>query len=227
MQKTRFLGIAALLTLVLLAVPAPARAANPLEALGSMVGSLTSSGKFELSSLVGTWTYESPAVAFKSDNALNKIGGAAASATIEKKLEPYYRTLGLNRMAMVVEAEGDSIYNFALQLGKLPVKGTLSKDGDEGMLTFNFAASGLLKLGSLSAKAETDATGKLSLTFDATRFMEIISKIAGATGNATLKSVTKLLDGYDGLYIGAKMASDNAGNATTNALGKILGGLKK
>lgn len=202
------------------------RAANPLDALGSVVGSLTSSDKFDLASITGKWGYESPAISFKGGNAVNKIGGAAAAATLEKKLEPYYKTLGLTAMTVTIEEGTDSAYTFTMNLGNVPLKGTLTKDNDAGMLTFNINALGKIKLGAISAKAETNATGELSLTFDATRFMQIVSKVAGATNNAAAKSIDKLLSGYDGLYIGAKMSREGGAKGAAGAVGNLLDGLK-
>lgn len=207
-----------------------AGAANPLEALGGIVGQLTSSSKFDLASITGSWYYVSPAVSFKSDKALNKIGGAAAASAVEKKLEPYYRTAGLTNMSVVITQSADSVYTFELKAGKLPLKGTIAQDAENGLLIFKFSAAGKFSPGELSAKAEKDATGNLSLTFDATRFVAIITKVAGATNNASLKSISSLLSSYDGIFIGAKMKNSESsvsGDSAASKLGSVLGNLKK
>ncbi len=220
--------IAALALAAFILVPFRAHSANPLEALGSVVGSLTSTDKFELSSITGTWDYKSPAVSFKSDQALSKIGGAAASSTIESKLQPYYHTLGIDKMSVEIAEQADSTYSFAIKLGKLPLKGTVTKDSDNGQLTFHVGAVGKLKALSLSAKAEKNATGELTLTFDATKFMQMVAKVASVSGNYTLKSVDKLLSTYDGLYVGAKMARQGgSASGAAGAIGNLLDGLKK
>lgn len=84
-------------------------------ALGSILGAVTggsSSGSLlsGLSSIfsssavatkdqiVGTWTYEEPAVVFSSDNALASLGGKMASSAIESKLQEQLTKFGVTRV---------------------------------------------------------------------------------------------------------------------------------
>lgn len=177
-----------------------ASAVNPLEAISGIVGAITSTDKFDIASLEGTWKYKSPAITFKSDNALNNVGGAAASATIEAKLASYYKKLGLNSAVFTFDAAG----NFSLELKKITLKGTVSKDDDAGALTFHFASSSGYNIGAVSAFATKDATGVLQLTFDASRVIDIVSKVAQYANNSTLSTVSTLLNSYDNIYAGAK-----------------------
>lgn len=184
----------------ILAMAFQAHAVNPLEALGNVVNSVTSTDKFEIKSLEGTWTYQSPAITFDSDNALNRAGGAAASAAVESKLAPYYSRLGLSTVKITFDAEG----NFTITLKKITIKGTVTKDGDDGRLTFNFQSDSKVKLGKVSAFASKSALGVLTLTFDASHVLAIVEKIASISSNPSLKSLASVLKGYDGVYAGAK-----------------------
>lgn len=177
-----------------------ASAVNPLEAITGIVGAVTATDKFEVSSLEGTWKYTSPAITFKSDNAVNNIGGAAASATIEAKLASYYKKLGLNTAVFTFDAEG----NFTLALKKVTLKGTVTKNDDAGALTFNFASNSGYNIGAVSAFATKDATGVLQLTFDASRVIDIVTKVAEYANNSTLSTVSTMLNSYDNIYAGAK-----------------------
>lgn len=56
--------------------------------------------KAGIDQLTGRWSYSGPAVNFKSDNFLLKAGGAAAATSVEKKLEPYYKTAGLTNLVV-------------------------------------------------------------------------------------------------------------------------------
>ncbi len=180
--------------------PIAAKATSPLDMLGNIFNTVTSTDKFEVSSLAGTWSYQSPAVTFKSDNALSTAGGVAASATIESKLSPYYKRLGLNTMQFAFDAEG----NFTLTVKKVTLKGTVTKNGDDGSLTFNFQSSRAINLGHVSAKASKSATGVLTLTFDASRVISIVKGVASFTKNSSLQTISTLLDSYNGIYAGAK-----------------------
>ena len=70
--------------------------------LGSILGNVLGNDKITPADLVGSWKYSAPAVTFKSDNMLKKAGGAAASATIENKLKPYYTRAGVDHIVLTV-----------------------------------------------------------------------------------------------------------------------------
>ncbi len=170
-------------------------------ALGSMLGALTSTNKFAAEDLIGTWTYSSPAVGFASDNALKKIGGAAASTALENKLEPYYQKAGLTSVAMTVDEQ----LNFTLTIKKLALKGTISKD-ENNNLVFNFSAMGKIKLGSMAAMA-TKSGNTLTIVFDATKLMKVLNAVSSVAKLQSLSTLNSLLQQYDGLYLGFKMTA--------------------
>ena len=191
-----------LLILAIAAISLSARAADPkdiLGALGGMVSNAVANNKFSVDDIVGTWNYTSPAVSFASENALKKIGGAAASATVEGKLEPYYKKIGLNKVKFVIAED----HSFTMSFGKVNLKGTIEKS-DDGDLTFSFSALGKVPLGKVSAKA-TKAGDTLNLTFDATRLIQVLTKVASIAKNSALTSVTNLINSYDGIYMGFKL----------------------
>lgn len=172
---------------------------NPLGAIGSVISGLTASSNFELSDLQGTWTYESPAVTFNSDNALQKIGGAAAASTVESKLAPYYEKAGITALTFTVDEDN----NFTMKLKKGTLKGTLSKDED-GNLHFNFNALGKVKLASVSAFA-TKSGNTLNLTFDVSKLITIVKTVSSVSGISSLNTISSLLSSYDGIYAGFKL----------------------
>lgn len=175
--------------------------ADILGALGNFINNATASSSFSVDDLTGTWNYSGPAVSFQSENALQNIGGAAAATALEGQLEPYYRRLGFNRTSLTVDAE----HNFTLRLGLVQLKGTVEKD-ENGQLQFNFSAFNRIPLGKVAANA-TKSGKKLNVTFDATRFVNILNRVSGALNNNTLSALTTLLNSYDGVYLGFKLES--------------------
>lgn len=171
-----------------------------LGAIGGLISNVTANNKFSVDDIVGTWNYTSPAVSFESDNALMKIGGAGAATAVEDKLSPYYKQLGFNKTVLTVEAD----HSFTMKLGLLSLKGTIEKDETDNGLVFNFSAFGKISLGKVKAHA-TKSGSTLNLTFDATRLIEILTKISSKLNINTLKTVTSLLDNYDGIYMGFKL----------------------
>lgn len=172
-----------------------------LGALGNFINNATASSSFSVDDLTGTWNYSGPAVSFQSENALQNIGGAAAATALEGQLEPYYRRLGFNRTSLTVDAE----HNFTLRLGLVQLKGTVEKD-ENGQLQFNFSAFNRIPLGKVAANATKNGK-KLNVTFDATRFVNILNRVSGALNNNTLSALTTLLNSYDGVYLGFKLES--------------------
>lgn len=171
-----------------------------LGAIGGLISNVTANNKFSVDDIVGTWNYTSPAVSFESDNALMKIGGAGAATAVEEKLSPYYNQLGFNKTVLTVEAD----HSFTMKLGLLSLKGTIEKDETDNGLVFNFSAFCKISLGQVKAHA-TKSGSTLNLTFDATRLIEILTKISSTLNISTLKTVTSLLDNYDGIYMGFKL----------------------
>lgn len=174
-------------------------ASNPLGALGDFLNNTLANNRFQIEDLRGTWKYESPAVSFQSDNVLQHIGGAAGATALENQIEPYYNRLGFNRSSLEV----DSLDNFTLKLGVLHLKGKVEKTDDD-RLQFNFNAFGRIPLGSMTANA-TKAGNTLNITFDASRFVTILTKVGSALNLRTLNALTAVLNSYDGLYVGFKM----------------------
>ncbi len=172
---------------------------SPLGAIGDFINNTLASNKFSIDDLTGTWTYVSPAVSFQSGNALKKIGGAAAATALEDKLEPYYKRLGFNRTSLVVDAD----HNFTLKLGLVTLKGVVEKTDDD-RLQFNLNAFNRISLGKLTANA-TKSGNTLNLTFDASKLIDVLSKISGVLNNSTLTTLSDLLNSYEGVYMGFKL----------------------
>ncbi len=86
------------------------------------------------------------------------------------------------------------------------VKGTVerpdSADTADGTLIFNFGKS---KIGRVTTHVTKSATGDLTVTFDASKFVEIVQKVASVSGNSSLQTLSKMLSSYDGIYVGARL----------------------
>ena len=175
--------------------------ADKLGDLLGTIGKLTGNDKMSISDLVGTWSYQGAAVSFKSDNLLKKAGGIAGVSAIEEKIEPYFNKVGLKNLT--IEFGADS--TFTMSLKKVKLSGTVSATGDGYTFDFAFKAAGKVNLGTMTGYVAREATNKISLTFDATKLITLVDKIASVSGNSSLKAVSSLLDGYDGLTLGFKL----------------------
>lgn len=184
---------------ILNAVKSSGNGSNALGAIGNVISNLTASSEFELTDLQGTWTYQSPAVTFQSDNALQKVGGVAAASAIEEKIKPYYEKAGITSLELTVKED----LTFTMKLKRGTLQGTVTKD-DGGNLEFNFSAFGKIKLGKISAFA-TKSGNTLNLTFDVSKLISIMKTVSSVANISSLNTITTLLSSYEGIYAGFKM----------------------
>lgn len=171
--------------------------------LGSLISGLLSKDKLTVKDITGEWKYTSPAVSFKSENLLMKAGGAAAASTVESKLEPYYKTIGIENMVFTISPDS----TFTMQVGRTPLRGTISLDVPEGSqanFIFTFKMLGKINIGSMQTYV-TKTGNNISLMFDVTKLVAILQKVASVSGNSTIKGVSQLLDNYDGICAGFKL----------------------
>lgn len=173
------------------------------DVLGSVLGNVLGTSKLTPADLTGTWNYTAPAVTFKSDDLLKKAGGAAASATIENKIAPYYQRAGLDKLVLTVNADS----TFTMKFNRGSLSGTLSQGEEAGFMKFQFKAMCKMNMGSLNA-AVSKAGNQLSITFDVSKLMTLVNTISSISGNSTLKGVNSLLQSYDGLQAGFRLKKE-------------------
>lgn len=174
---------------------------------GSKIGDLLStigktvSADVKYTSLVGTWDYTGAAVGFQSDNLLQKAGGAAAATTLEKKITPYYEKAGLTSARIVFNQDS----TFTMTVKKIKLSGTVTKGNVKNSYIFNFKAAGKVNLGKLTGYVVSEGVKTISLTFDASKLITLVDKVAAISGSSSIKAVSSLLNSYDGCTLGFKM----------------------
>lgn len=174
-----------------------------LSGLQGLVEGLISKSDLTEDDLVGDWKYSAPAVAFQSDNLLQKAGGAAAAGVIEQKLAPYYAKVGIDRLTATFNADK----TFKFKINRVTLTGTFEKDTDSetGDFIFTFKAAGKLPLGKFKAHVEKTGNSKLTITFDASKLISLVNAIASVSGQSTLKTVATMLNSYEGLNCGFEL----------------------
>lgn len=196
-----------ILLLALIAVCAVQCAVAQSFDLKGMLGNLVSSDKVSVEKMTGSWCYNAPAVSFKSGNLLKKAGGAAASAAVEKKLAPYFKKAGIENMTLTVDSDS----TFTMKVSKATLKGTIlpvTDEKSEANFIFNFKAAGKIPLGKMDTYVTTSGSNTMSVMFDVTKLVTIIEKAGTLTGNSTVKGISSVLKGYDGICAGFKLTRD-------------------
>lgn len=173
---------------------------NAGETLGNIIEGVFTKTDLEVKDLAGTWQSTGSAVTFKSDNFLQKAGGIAGAAAIETKLDPYFERYGLIGSEMAITPEGE----MTLKIKRMTLKGTITQGEEKGTFRFDFKAFGAIKLTSLTAYVEKSPQN-LNVMFDATKLKQFISVVANISGMTLAKTVSSVLDSYEGACIGFKM----------------------
>ncbi|MDE5573260.1 MAG: DUF4923 family protein, partial [Muribaculaceae bacterium] len=115
--------------------------------------------------------------------------------------EPYFEKAGLKNLT--IEFGEDSTFTMSIKAVKL--SGTVSAKEDGYSFDFAFKAAKKINIGTMTGYVARESSNKISLTFDASRLITLVDKIASVSKNSSLQAVSKMLDGYDGLTLGFKL----------------------
>lgn len=170
-----------------------------LSGLKGAVEGMMAKSDLTAADLVGDYKYSAPAVSLQSDNALQKLGGSAATGVIVDKLAPYYQKAGLTSMTATFREDGTCEF----KVKKATVTGTYERN-ESGDFTFNFKAVKKIPLGKMNAHVEKIGK-KLTLTFDASKLIKLVNAVASVSGQSSLQAAAKMLNSYDDLYAGFEL----------------------
>ena len=161
--------------------------------IGSILGSFGNTTNE--STILGTWTYQEPAVQFSSDNLLAKAGGSIASAKVVEKLSPYYEKLGIKAGEMTVTINEDKTCSYTI--GSKTYSGTYTFDESANTMTIK------MSLLSLPTAYVSVSGSQLALTFDSTKILSLIQTAGAITGNnSNLSQISEIAQAYDGMKTG-------------------------
>ena len=146
--------------------------------------------------LIGTWHYDSPGVAFTSENLLAKAGGEVAATKIEQETAPYFQKAGITAQNTVVVFNEDKTF-----------KATIAGKSWSGTWTFEESTAkvtlkGLLLSVNCYAKREY---GGIALLFESKKLLTVLQVLATMSGNETAQKVSDLSKNYDGIRLGFDM----------------------
>lgn len=202
MKKTK-ITVASLCMLALTAtVISSCGAGTFLQTMGSggTVGNIFTSviglDKVSEKGLIGTWRYDSPGVAFTSENLLAKAGGEVAATKVEQELAPYFQQVGISSQNTGVIFNEDKTF-----------RATIAGKSWSGTWTFDEASAkvtlqGLLLSVNCYAKREY---GGIALLFESKKLLTVLQALATLSGNSTAQKVGDLSKNYDGIRLGFDM----------------------
>jgi len=168
--------------------------------IAGIIDDLFASNNFDIAKLEGKWTVSGSAVTFDSDNVLSKLGGKAATTTVQSKLDPYFQKYGLTGSTITFDKAGA----FSMTMKGLTINGTVSKIGDgKYQTTFTVMGKGLSPMDTYFERGATGNT--LDVMWDAKRAISLLQSISSVVKLQSLNTLSSLLSQYDGIYIGFKL----------------------
>ena len=148
--------------------------------------------------IVGTWTYQQPALVFESNNLLNQVGAAAFTEKAEKSAAGYLSKFGVKAGSLSITFNDNGHY--AATLKGRSISGTYKLNGATLTLV---APQGVVTV-PVNAKLQNN---QLQLAAHADKLLPLLQTLIGSASQVTEQAatVTTLLKQYKGALLGLKL----------------------
>ena len=117
---------------------------------------------------------------------------------MEEKLNTTLAQLGITGNEITFTFNADNTYEANIK--GTPLQGTYSLDLENKKITLTY----LNGIGTITPQIALSGN-TLSLLYDADKLLKFLTKVSALTNNATLTSLSTLLESYDGMLIGWEM----------------------
>ena len=161
--------------------------------LGNIFSSVIGLDKLTQKSIIKTWKYNGPGVAFTSENLLAKAGGEIAANKIEESLSEHYNKLGMSASNTYIEFKEDG--TFAAKIKGKSWNGTYTFSESNGQLQLH----GLLLNLNGYLKKETNG---ISLLFESKKLLTLIQTMSAFSGSQQAPAIGEIAKNYDGVRLG-------------------------
>ncbi len=170
----------------------------------NIVEDVIGKNKMTAETLVGTWNYSEPGVAFTSESLLATAGGEVAATACKDKLATCYSQIGINASNTSFTFKDDGTFSAKIKGTKCSGKYTFDEDSQAITLK-------ILVL-SITGYTKKDAAG-MSLLFDESKILTILQTVGKLSGSTAISSITSLASNYDGLQVGFDLSKDSSSTA--------------
>ncbi|WP_083233893.1 lipocalin-like domain-containing protein [Ihuprevotella massiliensis] len=147
--------------------------------------------------LVGTWTYQQPALVFESNNLLNQVGAAAFTEKAEKSAG-YLSKFGVKAGSLSITFNDNGHY--AATLKGRSISGTYKLNG----ATLTLVAPQRVVTVPVNAKLQGN---QLQLAVHADKLLPLLQTLIGSASQVTEQAatITSVLKQYKGAFLGLKL----------------------
>ena len=168
-------------------------------AIGAEAGSIiTSKNNVSKENIIGTWTYKQPSISFESNDLLKQAGGQLTSAAIEKKLAEQFTKVGITAGKFLITFGSDNTFS-TIKNGVVTTSGTYVLNGSK--ITFSYLENSAKITGYAQMK-----NGLLSISFDSSKVLDVMSKMSKYSANTTLSTISSLAGSFNGMKTGVALA---------------------
>ncbi len=165
---------------------------NGSDLISGLTSIFSSNKQASASNLVGTWSYDSPAIVFESDNLLSKAGAAIAAKKIESKLQTTLSKYGITEDKFTITFNADSTFTESIRGKKYSGKWEVK----DKKLVLSYA----LKKMEITTQKEGN---KLMFVTDATKLLSLMQTLGAKTAtNSSLSTITSLAKNIKGMKVG-------------------------
>jgi hypothetical protein len=167
------------------------------ETAANVVGNLLGTTKVSEKSLVGTWSYNQPGVAFESENVLATVGSSMVSTKVEKTMQNGLTKVGFTSGKVVMTLKEDK--TGIIKYNGKAVDVNWAVDGTNLKLTFPLLNKGV----SMNAKL---SGSELQVAMKSDKLLTLLNAITEKAGtvNSSLGTLNTLTKNVNGMYMGLK-----------------------
>ena len=162
-----------------------------------LIGNLLGTSKVSEKSLVGTWTYNQPCVAFESEDVLTTLGSSMVSKKVESTMQKGLTKVGFNSGKVVMTLKEDKTGTIEFNGKNIIVNWAV--DGSDLKLTFPIVDKGVTMNAKLTGS-------ELQLAMKADKLLTLLNTITEKTStvNSSLGTLNTLTKNVKGMYMGLK-----------------------
>ena len=162
-----------------------------------LVGNLLGTAEVTEKTLVGTWSYSQPCVAFESENVLATLGSSVVSTKVEKTMQNGLTKVGFTSGKVVMTLNEDK--TGTIQYNGKPVNINWAVEGTNLKLTFPIINKGV----TMNVK---QTGGELQVAMKSDKLLTLLNAITQKAGtvNSSLGTLNTLTKNVKGMYMGLK-----------------------
>ncbi len=162
-----------------------------------LLGNLLGTSKVSEKSLVGTWAYSQPGVAFESENVLTSLGSSVVSSKVETTMKNGLTKVGFTSGKVVMTLKEDKTGTVALNGKSVDINWDV--EGTNLKLTFPLINQGVTMNAKLSGN-------ELQLAMKSDKLLTLLNAITQKAGtvNSQLSTLNTLTKNVKGMYMGLK-----------------------